>query len=185
MTYPLAIADIPTADTAPPGAGRSRVRRDLGRRAFSRRSIIKGAVLTASASALATVDGFLKLSPAGAVPPTWYKCQDYTNSSWDNGLWTICNPDANDVDGDPVEIGSGFCAAGYHRNDQVPVWSGAITNYERRPYSCKNKNAWVWHISDDPSGTNPADKRCSDGKYRSEWAGGQSGWHYSVCRVYL
>lgn len=184
-TYPLSIVDIPSADVAPEGADRSRVRRELVRRAFSRRAIIKGAFIAASASALATVDGLLKWTAASAVPPTWYRCQDYVGSSWDNGLWTVCNPEANDVDGNAVEIGSGFCASGYHRNDQYLRPEGYIVNFERRPYSCKDKNAWVWHIADNPATPNPADKRCSDGKYRAEWSSGVSGWHYSVCRVYL
>lgn len=84
----------------------------------------------------------------------------------------------------------GFCASGYHRTDLV--YQGYDVNHERfyknynqRPYSCKDKNAWVWHISDNPAAPNPADKRCSDGKYRLEFASSTGGWHYSVCRVYL
>ncbi|CUR62562.1 hypothetical protein NOCA180206 [metagenome] len=142
-----------------------------------------------SASALSSVDGLLRLSGAHAVPPTWTHCSDYVNKSWENGWWTQCNPYANDVDGNAIEISNGFCnGENYHRNDSIYNPAGFTTQFERRPYSCiggaepgTGKNAWVWRVSHNPAAPNPADRRCSDGKYRHN----NGSWHYSVCQHFL
>lgn len=186
----LTLAALPGTDVAPAGARRSEVRRHLVRSAFSRRSILKGALVAMSASALSSVDGLLRLSGAQALPPTWTHCSDYVGSSWDNGWWTQCNPYANDVDGNAVEIGSGFCNSdNYHRNDTVAQGYNdrgdrIFRIFERRPYSCKDRNAWVWRIAHNPAAPNPADRRCSDGKYRYDNFG-DGNWHYSVCQFFL
>ena len=173
---------LPSTSAAPSGAQRSQVRKQLVRSAFSRRSLIKGSLVAMSASALSSVDGMLRWSGAQALPPTWYNCSDYVGSSWDNGWWTQCNPYANDVDGNAVEIGGGFCNSdNYHRNDLVAVGGGVVRQFERRPYSCKDRNAWVWKIAHNPAAPNPADRRCSDGKYRYD----SGSWHYSVCQHFL
>ena len=62
---------VPGTDAAPVGAQRSRVRKQLVRFAFSRRSLMKGALVAMSASALSSVDGVLRMSGAHAAnPPT-------------------------------------------------------------------------------------------------------------------
>ncbi|UUW92641.1 hypothetical protein [Pimelobacter simplex] len=188
----LLLDDIPSADVKPAGASRSHARRSLIVAAFGRRAFIKGALVSASATALVSLDGILKLAPGFALPPTWGKCADY--SDWDNGLWPECNPAANDgVDTDPhthIPIGSSYCNADdYHRNDEERlglqngewVWR----NYERRPNSCKNRNAWVWRISNNPGIPNKRDRRCSDGKYRHEVGGSVGSWRFSVCEKLL
>jgi hypothetical protein len=132
------------------------------------------------------------LSAANALPSTWTHCSNYVGSLWDDGWWTQCNPYANDVDGNAVEIGHGFCNSdNYHRNDQVLLGYDengyrVRKNYERRPRSCKDRNAWVWKIAHNPAAPNLADRRCSDGKYRTEVDNGTVyGWHYSVCQHFL
>lgn len=186
----VALETLPRTDAPPVGAQRSQVRKKLVRSAFSRRAIMKGTLVALSASALSSVDGLLRLSGAYANPPTWSHCSDYVGKSWENGWWTQCNPYANDVDGNSVEIGPDFCRDGYHRNDTVynQAGGGSTLQFERRPYSCiggaepgTGRNAWVWKVAHNPAAPNPDDRRCSDGKYRLN--GG--GWHYSVCQVFL
>lgn len=187
------LSDVPSTAVAPAGASRSRVRTTLIREGFGRRRFLQGALLVMSGSALATVDGMLKRSAAfAALPPTWTHCDDYVGTSWDpDRRWPVCNPEANDVDGDPVDIGNYYCnSSDYHRIDQVktaidPDGNPVYRNFERRPYSCKERNAWVWRISHNPATPNPADRRCSDGKYRIESSGSTGGWHYSVCQHFL
>lgn len=161
----LSIDQVPSGVTRPARATKSRIRTEMVRLAFGRRSLLKGIMIGGMTVGVAGLDLFNGALPAAARPRTWWNCNDYSAASggWDNGYWNRCNPCST------PKIGGRFCdSTGHHRRDKN--WNngikGAYTQYYRRHYSCQNKNTWVWRIKNNRSYPNPRDRRCSDGRYR-------------------
>ncbi|GAB3195322.1 hypothetical protein GCM10027062_01980 [Nocardioides hungaricus] len=176
---------VPSADHAPPGARASAVRKALVKHVFGRRALFKGLISTGMAAGVASLDLIPRLTPrAAAVPATWDECSDYARDpNWDpRNYWNICNPCAS---GNPP-ISNSYCNGnGYHRIDTVDLPDGYRTQYFRRLESCKTKNAWVWRISNDTGLPNPRDRRCSDGRYRTERYGSLVSAGPTVCQELL
>lgn len=182
MKPSLELDQIPSAAVAPERAQRSKVRAAMVKSSFGRRAFIRGAFATAATASVASLD-LLPFGPkAAAAPSTHWGCDKYSAESggWDNGWWSRCNPCAS---GGDVTIAKSFCNSnGYHRRDTVQTSPGYFVIYRRRHQSCQYKNAWVWRIRNDPSGDNPRDKRCSDGRRRVEGNGNLISKGPTVCK---
>lgn len=176
----IKIDDVPSAVQPPTDARNSAVRRAMVHHVFGRRSFIRGLFAGGVAVGLWALD-LLPTGPrASALPETWLHCGSY--SDWDNGYWNICNPCAM---GFPPRDNYYCNDDGYHRIDTVYEGEGTTVEYSRRLDTCKNRNAWVWHISDNDDNPNPHDRRCSDGRYRRERYGELLSKGPTVCMKWL
>lgn len=175
---------IPSADIAPAGASRSRVRVSLVSSTFGRRQFVRLASAGGIALGMSAVGLLPKFARvAHAEPETHNHCDDY--SSWDNGYWGACNPLASSG---TVKIDNFYCNNGtprYHRIDTVFEGHGIVTDYFRRHGSCKNKNTWIWRIKQGNNPPNYRDRRCSDGRYRTEKDGVLDSAGPTVCQDLL
>ncbi|UUW91326.1 hypothetical protein ABFU82_21860 [Nocardioides sp. WV_118_6] len=200
----LSLPEIPTTDPPHVRTRRSSARKALVRSQLGRRGFILGGLTSASVVALGAFDGFLaKIPGVAAAPaaPTWNNCRAYLDAARARyggtdatyALWAECNPHASQHPGNvgddgvinPGDIGSKFCASdGYHRRDYVvPANPDANRRkYDRRPYSCAGKNAWVWRVDLGRPLPNKRSRLCSDGKVEIIAPGGRhKNWFNTVC----
>jgi hypothetical protein len=164
----LKVSDVPDADQRPIDAVSSIIRCDLLRARVTRRGVLRTGALAAMAAGVASLDLLPFGNKAYATGPpysTWNHCQDY-DAQDPEGDWKWCNPNGSSAG----YIKHSYCDQGYHRNDTVGVDPPCSTNQFSVSFNrCfgddgSSKNAWEWHISDNPSPPNPDPVRCSDGK---------------------
>lgn len=171
----LTIEQIPETLERPESAPKSSVRQQIVSSAFSRRTFVQAVIASGLAMGLASLDAVAKLTRANAVT-TWGDCPNWhpqLSAFW-QGEWNRCNPTYGSAAG---HVSSSFCAGdGWHKDG----WERS-TQYNRRPYSCLDRNAWAWRPNG--SGEDPPPVRCSDGKFRFAQGSGQyTAWVNSTCK---
>ncbi|NMH96003.1 hypothetical protein [Pseudonocardia acidicola] len=140
--------DIPTT-VAPPGhARRSEMVARIRSYRPSRRTVVRGLVIAAAASALVPVDWWLTRRGAAAAP--------HRDGGDDRSEYGSCMPDSYDEEvnnwwaGGPAVCYGGWrrgsypCSGGYHREGSYSAREESYTS-TRLTTNCHGRNAWRWH----------------------------------------
>jgi hypothetical protein len=148
------------------GGGQARrERRGLLSDPFTRRQFIRTAFAVGTTAAI-TVLGWLppmrlRRAVAGHCPYTEnLVCHDIQYSDSDG-----CCQTCGETDVDPNYCG---CTNDtWHRHDQQPLGGGDYIEYNLRPHSCEDRNAWRWKVRNCVGGRVNKIYRCSDGKRKT------------------
>lgn len=182
----LTLEDLPSVHGTDVRAKRSAVRRSIVRSAFDRRVVLKMIGVAGVGIGLSSLDVIGK--KAFGLPSQWDTCPEWkaklpaiygvaagssAHETWYE-RWLYCNPVYGSSAG---YVGGSYCAAdGYHKDGIV-----GSTQYNRRPYSCADRNTWVWRVNG--VAPDPDSRRCSDGKFRP--AGSTAPFTNSTCMYFL
>jgi hypothetical protein len=137
--------DIPRTSAPPPGALPSVVVARLRSIRPSRRAVLRGLVIGATAAALVPLDWYLERRTAAAVPAGVNRaehtgCEPASYAEEANN-WPF--DDAPAVCYGGWRRGSHPCASGYHREGFYEI-NGEEMESTRLATECEGKNAWRW-----------------------------------------